>query len=334
MKTLLIGATGLLGHNVLRRLMDCGHEVRVLVRSRRRLLIGVPDGWVVEGDITKPSTLAKAAKGCEAVVNCAGVTDMGLTRLGDYLAVNSDLCESVVKAMEKREIGRLVHVSTVDTIGYGSAESPADESAPPREPFAGSHYGVSKRLGELTVMQAAREHPDWHVVVVNPGFMLGPMDAKPSSGRLLTAAYGKRLAVAPKGGKAFVDVRDVAWAVVSALEKGRSGARYIATNNAAQMTVAELYRLQARVMGYKQRVVTVPRWLLLPLGAVGDGLRALGVHTELSTRNIKQLTVSEHYDCGRALAELEMPQTPIEQSVRDFHAWREQEKNRKEDKRR
>lgn len=325
---LLLGASGLLGHNVLQRLEACGHEVRVLVRRANAVRLD-GGGWqTVVGRLDEPGTVAAAAEGCEAIVNCAGTTDMSLRRLEDYMPVNRDLCQTIVDTMERLGIKRVVHASTVNTIGNGTSAHPADESVTMSEPFAHSLYAQSKQAGEAALLAAAHRHTDWHVVVVNPGYMLGPMDAKPSSGRMLLMGYRRRTMLAPCGGKAFVDVRDVAAAMVGALERGRNGERYIAVGRGGQFGIGELYRLQAKTMGYRQRVLTIPGWAMLAAGALGDTARWLGIRTELSTNNMRQLMTNEHYDSSRAVEELGMTETPLEQSIRDFHAWRNEQKNK------
>ena len=313
----------MLGHNVLRRLMAEGHEVTALVRRSDGIRLPYGGWHTVVGSPLDYATLCRAADGCEAVVNCAGTTDMSLPDLESYMPMNRDLCGLVVRLMEERDIRVVVHTSTVNTIGYGSKGNPADEEAPMQPPFEGSYYADSKAAGEKVVIGAARRHADWHVVVVNPGFMIGAYDAKPSSGRLLLAGFRRRLMVAPSGGKAFVAVEDVAQAVVAALTKGNNGGRYIVANNRGCIGIAQLYRMQARVMGYRQYVMTVPDWLLSVAGKVGDGLRFMGLGTELSTLNVRQLMVHEYYDNRRGREELQFAETPIEQAILEFHKWRE-----------
>lgn len=323
MKVLLLGATGLLGHNVLHQLTATGHEVVAVVRRGSSLHLKVPERMVVEGDISRPETVTRYATGCDAIVNCAGVTDMSLPGRQYYHDINTLLCSSILDAMNTHGIRRLVHASTVNTIGNGTAKQASDESAPIRSPFRESYYADSKLQGERILRQEASRHADWHVVVVNPGYMIGPMDVKPSSGRMLLMAYRHWLAVAPKGGKAFVDVRDVAAAMVNALERGTNGERYIAVNSTAQLTIKQLYRLQAQTMGYRQWVLELPNWLLRTAGMAGDMVRKMGVRTELSTNNVQQLMVHERYDNRRAVAELGLPETDIAVAIRDFHQWRE-----------
>lgn len=320
MKVLLLGATGLLGRNVLPRLMDRGHEVVALVRRAAAVDRSQGALTTVEGSLLDYPTLSRAAQGCDAVVNCAGCTDMSLQR-EEFLPVNRDLCSLLVRLMDEQGIGTMVHTSTVNTRGYGRAEGrPADESAPMQPPFLGSPYADSKRAGEEIVLKAATEGR--HVVVVNPGFMLGPCDAKPSSGRMLLAAYRKPLMFAPGGGKAFVHVADVAQAIVNALTRGANGSCYIAVNSGACLSIKELYRLQAQVCGYRQWIVGLPDWVLLAAGGVGDVLRRMGLRTQVSTLNVRQLLVREYYDNGRARRELGMPETPLATAIEEFHEWR------------
>lgn len=80
--------------------------------------------------------------------------------------------------------------------------------------------------------------------------------------------------------------------------------------------------MQARVCGYRQRVLTVPSWLLLAAGKVGDVLRRMGVRTQVSTVNIRQLLVREYYDNSLARRDLGLEETPLEDAVRDFYEWK------------
>ncbi len=323
MRVLLLGATGLLGHNVLRRLMDEGHQVVALVRSSRSLQLEGGEYEVIERrDIVDAAVLEHAAEGCEAVVNCAGVTDMGLLHYEDYERVNVRLPEMLVDVMKKLGIRCLVHVSTVNTIKLGSWGAPLEAMEVGSRPFSASHYARSKAMGEEMLRRGMQRYPELRCVVVNPGFMLGPYDVKPSSGRMLLAAYRKPVMFAPKGGKAFVHVADVARVVVNALTQGSSGVKYAAVNGSAFLSISQLYRMQAAVCGYRQRVLPAPNWLLLAAGRVGDLLRRMGVKTEVSTVNIRQLLASEHFDNSPAKTELGLEETPIEEAIREFHEWR------------
>lgn len=324
MTILLLGGNGLLGHNVLRQLLQQGHKVHALVRNPLSLHIDdFPDYktllTVFKGSLLNDSDLFKAAEGCDAVVNCAGVTDMSLLRYEDYLPVNRDLCIRLLQLMNRTGISRLVHTSTANTIGYGTPDACADEQAPMQPPFSRSYYALSKRAGEEPLLQAASQHPDWHIVIVNPGFMVGAYDTKPSSGKLLLSGYRKAVMPVPKGGKSFIHVADAAVAIANALTRGTSGQRYLLTGQ--NLSLKQFYRVQARTCNYRQCLLLLPDWLLAAAGRCGDFLRLCGLRTQLSTRNVRQLMVCEYYDNSRAVADLAMPQTDIAQAVKDFYSW-------------
>ena len=324
---LLLGASGLLGHNVLRLLLERGERVRVLLRPGSGLLPEacrfeisreIPSPEILRGSLLDYATLLRAAEGCEAIINCAGTTNMALKRLDDFFPVNRDLPLSLTRVLDATGIRTLVHTSTANTIAPGPREHPTDESAPFDAPFDRSLYAISKKGGEQVLLDYAAEHPDRRIVVVNPGFMVGAFDAKPSSGTLLLAAYRRRLMAAPCGGKSFLHVRDAATAICNALTHGGSG-RYLLTGES--LTLKEFYALQARVCGYRQRFFTLPSPLVRFAGRLGDLARALGARTMLCTHNVRQLLIEEWYDNAKATRELGLPHTPIEVAIRDFFAW-------------
>lgn len=316
---LLLGASGLLGHNVLRILLERGERVRVLLRPAATLCHLEPTE-ILRGSLLNPKSLLQAATDCDAIINCAGTTDMALRDLDDYTPVNRDLPAMLCRLMDATGIRTLVHTSTANTIAPGPKEHPTDESAPFAAPFDRSNYAISKMEGERVLLDYAAMHPESRIVIVNPGFMVGPYDPKPSSGKLLLAGYRKPLMAAPCGGKSFLHVRDAATAICNALQRGETG-RYLLTGES--LTLKEFYALQAQVCGYRQRFVTLPSPLVRFAGRLGNLLQHLGARTMLCTRNTDQLLIEEAYDCSRAERELGLPHTPVCDAIRDFFAWRE-----------
>ncbi len=324
MTILLLGSNGLLGHNVLKQLLQQGHVVHALLRSVSALHTeDFPQAdenlRIYNGSILDEKMLYQAAQGCEAIINCAGVTDMSLLHYEDYLPINRDLCGKLIALMGLCGIRTLVHTSTANTIGYGTPDNWAAETAPMQAPFTHSFYALSKQEGERTLQEAAAQHPDWHIIIVNPGFMVGAYDTKPSSGTLLLTGYRKPLMVSPKGGKSFIHVEAAAVAITHALTQGENGQRYLLTGQ--NMSLKAFYRLQAEACGYRQALIALPNWLLDVAGRLGDLLRLCGLRTQLSTRNVRQLMVKEYYDHAQATSTLNMPEIEVAQAIQDFFAW-------------
>ena len=318
MKVLILGASGLLGHNVTLQLQHSHHEVVVVIRNKDNFQIQESYLKIINGELTL-DVLNTAAKGCDAIINCAGTTDMSLLHQQDYMTINRDLCTLLITVMQTNNITRLVHVSTANTIGFGSKKEPSNESCPISYPFSESWYAQSKLEGENILKHAAQKHPTWHIIITNPGFMIGKYDLKPSSGKLLFAAYHKPIMMTPKGGKNFVAIEDVATAIVNGLTMGNSGETYLLTNES--LTLKKFYQLQSKLMNYHQLIIQIPNWICKLLGIIGDGIRLLNIKTQLSTRNINQLLITEYYNNQKAINELKMPQTPISKAIIDFYEW-------------
>ncbi len=316
MKVLLLGATGLLGRNVLLQLQQRGIPCRTLVRR------DFPEtADCIRGSILKLEDLLNAAQGCDAIINCAGTTDMRLSRMEDYLPVNEGLPRLLCQVMDRTPVSVLVHASTANTIASGTPGHPADESAPFGPPFDRSPYALSKLAGEKVLAEYAAAHPEKRIVVVNPGFMLGALDTKPSSGQLMLAAWRRPLMPVMRGGKSFLPVKDAAAAMVNALEKGRG--RYLLTGE--YLSLKDFYQLQAQVLGYRQRCVVLSDWVVRLIGHLGDLLLKLGIRNTFYLHNIVQMTWEECYDCSKAREELDYPASPVSEAIADFFRWRSNE---------
>ncbi|MBP3202150.1 MAG: NAD-dependent epimerase/dehydratase family protein [Bacteroidales bacterium] len=314
-KVLLLGASGLLGRNVLEELLKRGIPTRLLVRRP----LGVPGAEERIGSLLRREALQAAVEGCSAIINCAGTTDMTLPCVEDFYPVNRDLPMMLCEVALQAGVRTLVHTSTANTLQIGLQEQPATEETPFGPPYDTSPYALSKKAGEDAVLAFSRQHPALRTVVVNPGFMVGPFDSKPSSGQLLLAAYRKPLMFALPGAKSYLPVKDAARAIVNALSQGEG--RYLLTGRCLSMKA--FFQLQARVCGYRQRCVEVPAFAVRLAGAVGILCKALKIKTMLYPHNIRQMLCEEWYSSEKAQRELGYQCTSLEQAVADFYAWRE-----------
>ena len=170
MLTLVTGATGLVGNNVVRLLLDRGQQIRVLVRptANPRALAGL-DVETIAGDVQQPETVRAACRGVGRIVHAAAVVQFGWTGLEKQRAINVAGTRHVVAAA-KAEGARLIHVSTVDTLGMGCRAAPGDEDSPQYNAVV-CPYVITKREAERLVLDEVDHGLD--AVVVNPTYMLG-----------------------------------------------------------------------------------------------------------------------------------------------------------------
>jgi dihydroflavonol-4-reductase len=270
MKVLLTGATGFLGNNILRALLDEGHAVTVLVRQSSDPR--PTDGLKVEkvfADLANPSEVSRAVIDTDVLIHSAALIQIGWSQLPQSLSVNVEATRILAEAARRQNV-RMIHVSTVDTLAVGHVNPPADETcfAPPKPQ---SSYVVSKTKAEQAVLHEVSHGLD--AVVVNPGFMVGPWDWKPSSGEMMLAIAKRFVPFAPAGGCTVVDVRDVAEGVISAMKHGRTGERYILGGE--NLNYLDLWTMMAKTAGRKPPQRVLPNWLAHVAGKSGDLLGKL-----------------------------------------------------------
>jgi dihydroflavonol-4-reductase len=223
----------------------------------------------------------------------------------------------LVARCARRAGARLIHVSSVDAIGLRHDGEPADEETPPGG-MPECPYVVTKREAEEAVLHEIDQGLD--AVIVNPVFMLGPWDWKPSSGRMLVeVASGKGL-FAPPGGNDFVDVRDVAAGILAAMDRGQTGRRYILGGHS--LSYLEAWRIFTRVGGRIQPLGTVGPVVLRVAGWCGD-LAGLLARREpaVNSAAITMSMLPHHFSCERAKRELGYTIRPLEDAVQDAWEW-------------
>jgi len=318
MNVLVTGANGLLGHQVVMELLNRHHSVHVIVRSAHNIHFDLKKVTLFVGDFTNFEILTQAAQGCDAIIHCAAVTDPGFLKYEDFRSINVAGVVTVLKVLREQKIKTLVYISSANTIGFGNEHLPADERFPIQFPFSESFYAQSKAASEQLVEQASKKTGQ-HVVMINPAFMIGAYDTKPSSGKMLLMGYKRKVMFIPKGGKNFVAASAVANAVCNALTMGRNGEKYLASGT--NLSFKEFYTLQKKIGNYPQRIYELPDGLLLAVGKIGDLLRKVGFKTELCTINIRQLLVREYYTNNKAKLELNLSENDLGVAVKEAIDW-------------
>ena len=318
MKVLVTGANGLLGHHVVFELVKRQYDVRVIVRSTENIHFDVAKTGVYVGNFTDYENLKQAAAGCDAIIHIAAVTATHLLHYEDYSKINVEGSALVIKVANELNINRIVYVSSANTIGFGTEQEPADECFNIQFPFTESYYAQSKVASEQLFVETSKQS-NMHVVIINPTFMIGSHDTKPSSGKLMLMGYKKILMLIPKGGKNFVAVRDVAVSVCNALVQGQNGERYLASG--INLSFKEFYSLQSQIENYRQHIIELPDFILILAGKSGDLLRKVGIVTEVCSMNLRQLMIKEHYRNSKAKAELNLPETDLKIAIKEAIDW-------------
>lgn len=320
MKALVTGASGLLGGNVVRELIRRGIEVKIFVRSLKE--IPALKGLKFEqysGSLTSREDLFAAAQGCDIIVHTAAITDQWPTAYEHYEAVNVKATIMLLEVVKQLHIKKMIYVSTANTFGYGTKEKPADELSEFRFFNYNSGYIMSKFLAQQHVLREI-EKSHLPVVIVNPAFMIGPYDSKPSSGKIILMGLNKKIMLCPSGGKCFVDVRDAAVAVCNAITMGKDGECYLLANQ--NMSYWEFFEMLSVIREMPQTKILLPKFLILFIGMLGSLYEKLtGKPAKLNFTNARLLGLTLYYNGNKAVEELQMPLTPVRKSVTDALNW-------------
>jgi len=322
-KILVTGASGFLGGNLARLLIEEGHAVRVLARRTSNLAcLADLGGWErVEGDITAAESLPAALAGVEVVFHCAARVEMPRRMTAAIWAANVTGTENVLAACRQAGVRRLVHCSTVDAIGLPEGDQPADESTPWNWDRLGveNAYARSKREAHRRVQAAAAD--DLDAVLVCPAFMFGAYDPHPSSGRLIQQAARSPFILDPGGGNNFVDVLDVARAMIAAVEKGRRGETYILGGE--NLPYAAIFALIRRALGLRPAPrLRLPKSMRIAAGSLGDAWESLSGHaSDLNTPVARISGMNHYYDSSKAIRELGLQHSPLPAALDRAVRW-------------
>jgi dihydroflavonol-4-reductase len=321
MRTLVLGATGQLGSNLVRALLARGDEVRAFVRpsSAAGTLVGLPIERVA-GDLSDGASVLRACEGTRAVYHCAGYYPPQTIPAERATAQALTETRNVVDAVRRASVSRLIFASTLTTIGYPSeAAKLADETCRFSTLYPDNPYLLAKVAMEDAILAAAAGGVP--AVVVNPTACFGPFDSKPTSGIQIVMIAKRLMPFYVQGAINVIDVRDVAAGMIAAAERGRVGERYILGN--WNTTQKELNALIARLAGVPAPLAPVP----FPFARLGAKAQDWAFRTVLRRASpvpgffVEMLRHMQHYDCSKAIRELEYPRSPVDQAIRDALAW-------------
>jgi len=275
MLAFVTGATGFLGSHVARVLAEQGAVLRLLVRptSDLRNVDGLKADRVV-GDLRDAASIEKALSGCDVVFHVAADYRLWVRDPGEMYRSNVEGTRSLLEAARKQGVRRVVYTSSVATMGFTSNHngkvkqgSMADEQSPVGIDDMIGHYKRSKFMAEQVALEAAKFGVD--VVVVNPTTPMGERDIKPTpTGRIVVDFLKRKFPAYVETGLNLVDATECARGHVQALEKGRSGERYILGGE--NLTLKQILDRLGTITGLPSPTVKLPYFFALAAGVVDE----------------------------------------------------------------
>jgi nucleoside-diphosphate-sugar epimerase len=315
---LVTGGTGFLGTYILRELVEKGYAVRAIRREGSQPYFYTPP-TILEKiewfscDIMDPMGLEEAMTGVDAVIHAAAKVSFADADKHELFTTNIEGTANVVNIALELGIRRLVHVSSVAALGRTKKEETVNEDKKWDNNKGQTNYAISKFYGELEVWRGIGE--GLPAVIVNPSTILGVGDWNESSCAIFKSVYNE-FPWYSNGHNGFVDVSDVAMAIVALMESDITGQRYIL--NSDNWTFRQLFNTIADGFGKKQPhreatpFLSAVAWRLEKIKSLFSGKRPL--LTRESARVARSRTWFDNSKILRQLPDFRF--TPLEKTIK------------------
>ena len=321
MKVFVTGATGFVGSHVAEQLEAMGAEVRVLVRKTSRTEnLEMLKAERVVGDLRDFESLKKGMVGCEFVFHVGADYRLWARDPQPMYASNVEGTRSIIRAAQETKVRRVIYTSSVATMGFGNNGRVVDEKTPVQLAMMIGDYKKSKFMAEYAAMQMARAGAD--VVIVNPSTPVGDRDIKPTpTGQIVVDFLKKKFPAYVDTGLNLVDVRDCARGHINAMERGRSGERYILGGE--NLTFKQILDKLAAITGLPSPKVKLPYAVALATGVVDTLFTGYLLRKEprVTIDAVRMGRKKMFVSSAKAQTELGYASGPVDEGLRGATEW-------------
>jgi len=326
-KVLVTGASGHVGSNIVRHLLEAGHEVRALVhpQANNRGLDGLRsiDGVEIErfeGDIRDADAMLRATEGIARVFHVAAkISTASATPEEEHslYGINVIGTRNVARACLANGVGRMVLTGSFSATGFDldDPSQPSDETLP-FYPFGNTMpYAHTKALAEHQVLEAVADGLD--AVIATSCGCIGPWDYLPSrmGGTICDYVNGK-LRVYIDGGFMWIRAHDIASGHLLAMEYGRKGQKYLFATEF--LSLRELFDTVREVAGVERELIELPREPVRMVAALYSGTLARffpKASQRLTPGSIAVLEMRRRVDFSKSVRELGYQPTSMRTAI-------------------
>lgn len=318
MKIAVTGASGHVGANLCRQLLQSGHKVKVLIHNDIKALEGL-NVEIVHGDVLLPGSLMKLCQDTEVVFHLAAIISINKKNKKNLFDVNIEGARNIIHACIQNRVRRLVYFSTIHVFKQDPIDATLDESRPMIED---SKFLYEASKAQCVKMIQEQVKNGLEVVTLHPTSIIGPNDFKPSfMGQIFIKLYQRKLPGMVHGGYDWVDVRDIARGAISAMEQGRNGEKYILSGK--WRSFRSLAGVYEQCSGIKAPGIMFPDWMARPALPLMQLLAKLNHEQPLYTNDsLNTLKLgNRHIDHSKAARELNYNVRPLKETLVDTIRW-------------
>jgi len=312
----ITGATGLLGSYLSRSLIKQGYKVRASKRknSKMDLLKDIQSQieWV-EGDILDIPFLEKAIEGVDLVFHCAAIVSFSPKEQKKMMAINVEGTANIVNICLHYNIPKLIHTSSIAAIGRPEHSNLITEKTKWQESKLNTAYAKSKFQAELEVWRGHYE--GLNIGIVNPSIILGAGYWDSGSCKLFKTMQNG-LKYYPVGATGFVDVRDVAKAMVLVAKSDKIAERYII--NGSNVPYRYLFDTMAKELNVPKPSIEVSPFLRKISWRLEKIRSFFTRKSPLITKDTALLSsLSYEYSNTKSIQDLGMEYISLEKTIKD-----------------
>ena len=321
MKVFITGSTGFVGSHVARAFAAHGADLRLLIRKTSRLdNIEALQAEQIIGDLREPEALRTAIAGCDIVAHVAAEYRLWVRDPQAMLAANVNGTRELLRLAREEGVRRVIYTSSVATMGFKSDGTIIDEQTPVSMGDMIGHYKRSKYLAEQEALTAARAGQQ--VMILNPTSPIGTMDLKPTpTGQIVVDFLNGRFPAYMDTGLNLVDVREVAEAHVSAVEKGQPGERYILGGE--NLTLKQILDKMSAITGLPSPTIRVPHAVAMGFAYFDEFVtgRLQGKEPRATVESVRMGKKKMYASSAKAAQELGFRMLPVYNALRAAIDW-------------
>jgi nucleoside-diphosphate-sugar epimerase len=244
---LVTGGAGLLGKELIGQLLSQGKKVRAIYNKTPLPDFHSANLELLQCNVLDVVGLEEAMQGIEQVYHCAAVVSFNPGEKRRMFQVNIEGTANVVNGALDAGVKKMLQVSSVAALGRIRENEPVNETMNWTAETSNSNYGQSKYLSEMEVWRGIGE--GLNAVIVNPVIILGAGDWNDGSSKIFQSVYNE-FPWYTEGVTGYVDVRDLANAMIQLMDSDICGERFIIS--AANRTYRDVFNLIAKAFGKKQ----------------------------------------------------------------------------------
>lgn len=319
MRVFITGATGFIGSHIVRLLLKQGYKITALVRPQSKLnnLKGLKID-IAESDLND-QRIGEKMQGCQYLFHVAAHYSLWQKDRDLLYRYNVEGTRNILTAAQQAGIEKTIYTSSVAAIGVGKPGEIVDEThQSPVEKLIGD-YKKSKLLAEKIALEKAEQGQN--IVIVNPTSPIGALDIKPTpTGDIILRFLNRKMPAYVDTGLNFIDVEDVAWGHLLALEKGKVGDRYILGNQ--NLSLKQLLEKLSEITNIPAPKTVIPHWIPLTVAWIDETILApLGKIPTVPLDGVRMAQQKMYYDSSKAVRELGIPQSSLDIALKNAVNW-------------